>query len=46
MSDLPQALVSHTDAVICSDGTTRLTCHKELKEVAADLMRPKAPKAG
>lgn len=46
VSDLPLALVSLTVAVLCSAGTTWLSCHKELKEVAADLMRPKAPKAG
>ncbi len=46
VSDLPLALVSLTVAVFCSVGTTWLSCHKELKEVAADLMRPKAPKAG
>lgn len=46
VSDPPLALVSLTVAVLCSVGTTWLSCHKELKEVAADLMRPKAPKAG
>lgn len=46
VSDLPLALVSLTVAVLCSVGTTWLSCHKELKEVAADLMRSKAPKAG
>lgn len=46
VSALPLALVSLTVAVLCSVGTTWLSCHKELKEVAADLMRPKAPKAG
>lgn len=30
----------------CSMGTTYLTCRKEFSEVAAELMRPKAPKAG
>lgn len=46
VSDLPLALVSLTVAVLCSVGTTWLSCYKELKEVVADLMRPKAPKAG
>lgn len=46
VSDLPLVLVSLTVTVLCSVGTTWLSCHKELKEVAADLMRPKAPKAG
>lgn len=33
-------------SITCSMGTTYLTCRKELSEVAAELMRPKAPKAG
>lgn len=33
-------------SIVCSMGTTYLTCRKELSEVAAELMRPKAPKAG
>lgn len=33
-------------SIACSMGTTYLTCRKELSEVAAELMRPKAPKAG
>ena len=33
-------------SMLCSMGTTYLTCRKELSEVAAELMRPKAPKAG
>lgn len=33
-------------ALLCSAGTTFLVCYKELQEMAASLMRPKAPKAG
>lgn len=33
-------------SMACSMGVTFLTCRKELTEVAAELMRPKAPKAG
>lgn len=39
-------LISLVVSLGCSIGTTYLTCHKELSEVAAELMRPKAPKAG
>lgn len=40
------ALVCLICALLCSMGTTWVSCRRELKEVAADLMRPKAPKAG
>jgi putative ABC transport system permease protein len=40
------ACVSLVVALVCSMGTTWLTCRYELKETAASLMRPKAPKAG
>lgn len=33
-------------SLICSMGTTWLSCRYELSEVAAQLMRPKAPKSG
>ena len=33
-------------SMICSMGVTYISCKKELSEVAAELMRPKAPKAG
>lgn len=33
-------------SLACSMGTTWLSCRRELREVAAGLMRPKAPKAG
>lgn len=32
--------------ILCSLGTTWLSCRVELNQVAAQLMRPKAPKAG
>lgn len=37
---------SFAAALICSIGTTWITCRYELRETAAGLMRPKAPKAG
>lgn len=33
-------------AFICSTGATFFACHQELKEMAAALMRPKAPRVG
>lgn len=33
-------------SLLCSVGTTYVCCRSELKEVAAQLMRPKTPKAG
>lgn len=33
-------------SALCSMGVTYITCKNELTEVAAELMRPKAPKAG
>ena len=33
-------------AFICSAGTTFVSCYQELQEMAASLMRPKAPKIG
>lgn len=44
--DWPLALISLTVSLICSMGTTWLSCRMELAEAAAELMRPKAPKAG
>ncbi|MCH5274380.1 MAG: ABC transporter permease [Lachnospiraceae bacterium] len=44
--DLKIAVISLAVAALCSMGTTWFTCRQELREVAADLMRPKAPKAG
>lgn len=40
------AVISLTVSLLCSIGTTWLSCRMELKQVAAALMRPKAPKAG
>ena len=40
------AVISLLVALFCSVGTTWLSCRMELSEVAAQLMRPKAPKAG
>lgn len=44
--DWKLALFSVIAALLCSIGTTWLTCRYELSETAASLMRPKAPKAG
>ncbi len=40
------ALISLAVSLLCSIGTTWLSCRMELAQVAAALMRPKAPKAG
>lgn len=40
------ALISLAVALLCSMGTTWLSCRMELSQVAAQLMRPKSPKAG
>ncbi len=39
-------LISLAVAVFCSVGTTWISCKKDLKMMAAGLMRPKAPKTG
>lgn len=44
--DWKLAAFSVLAALLCSIGTTWLTCRYELAETAAGLMRPKAPKAG
>lgn len=44
--DWKLAVISLIVSVFCSVGTTWLSCRMELKEVAAQLMRPKSPKAG
>ncbi len=44
--DWPIAIISTAVSLLCSMGTTWYSCRKELNEVAAALMRPKAPKAG
>lgn len=38
--------ISMAGALACSMGTTWVSCRRELREVAASLMRPRAPKAG
>lgn len=40
------AVFSVAVSLLCSIGTTWLSCRVELAQVAAQLMRPKAPKAG
>ncbi len=44
--DWQLAILSLIVAICCTMGTTWVSCRRELKEVAASLMRPKAPKAG
>ncbi len=44
--DLPMALLCLLASLLCSMGTTWISCKNELSEVSAQLMRPKAPKAG
>lgn len=44
--DWKLAAISIAVSILCSMGATWLSCRVELKEVAAQLMRPKAPKAG
>lgn len=44
--NLPLAIISLAVSLLCSIGTTWLSCRYEFMEVAAELMRPKAPKAG
>lgn len=40
------ALLSVFAAFLCSAGTTFVACNQELSEMAASLMRPKAPRVG
>ena len=44
--DWKLAVISLVVSLACSIGTTWLSCRYELSEVAAELMRPKSPKAG
>lgn len=44
--DVRLALISLGAAILCSVGTTWASCRYELSEVAAELMRPKTPRAG
>jgi len=40
------ACISLVVSLLCSVGTTWYSCRRELKEMAAQLMRPKTPQAG
>ncbi|MGN0155414.1 MAG: FtsX-like permease family protein [Lachnospiraceae bacterium] len=44
--DAGLAGLSMVVALLCSAGTTFVACYQELREMAAMLMRPKAPKVG
>lgn len=44
--DIKLAVLSVIASLLCSIGTTWISCRVELGETAAGLMRPKAPKAG
>lgn len=44
--DWRMALLSLAASMVCSVGTTWLTCRSELRRLPAVLMRPRAPKAG
>lgn len=44
--DLKLALGCTAVALLCSAGTTFVACHQELRDMAATLMRPKAPRVG
>lgn len=44
--DWKLAAISLAVSLLCSAGTTWVSCRLELSEAAASLMRPKAPKAG
>lgn len=44
--DWKLALIAVTVSMLCSIGTTYISCRYELHETAASLMLPKAPKAG
>ncbi len=44
--DLKLALGCTVVALLCSAGTTFVACHQELRDMAATLMRPKAPRGG
>ena len=44
--DIGLLVVSTLVAFLCSAGTTFVSCRQELNDMAATLMRPKAPKAG
>jgi putative ABC transport system permease protein len=43
---LPLALISLAVALLCSIGTTYLACRGQLRNMPAEILRPRAPKAG
>ncbi len=43
---MPMLIISFIVAFVCSVGVTFISCKYEMGEMAASLMRPKAPKAG
>ena len=44
--DWQLALISLAVSLLCSSGTTYLACREQLKHMPAEILRPKAPKAG
>ena len=44
--DLPLAVISLIVSLVCSTGTTFFACRGQLKHTPAEILRPKAPKAG
>ena len=44
--DWQLALISLVVSLLCSSGTTYLACREQLKHMPAEILRPKAPKAG
>lgn len=42
----PLAAVSFLVALLCSAGTTYLACRRQLREMPAEILRPRAPKPG
>lgn len=44
--DVPLALTSLVVSMICSMGTTYFACRGQLNQTPAEILRPKAPKAG
>ena len=45
-TSLPYALISVIGALLCSAGTTWVICRRQLLEMPAQLIRPRAPVAG
>lgn len=45
-ASLPFALISVVGALLCSVGTTWVICRRQLLEMPAQLIRPRAPSAG